>query len=99
MYLITTATAVFSEFVVKSSLIVGDATETAQNLIRSERLFRIGVASDLGYVENKRNKVDVSADQSMFLKPYAPVSLLYKVRQTMNNCRSNRRWLEDRREE
>ncbi len=48
MYLITTATAVFSEFVVKSSLIVrGDATQTAQNIIGSERLFRIGIASDL----------------------------------------------------
>jgi hypothetical protein len=48
MYLITTATAFFSEFVVKSSLIVrGDATQTAQNIIASERLFRIGIASDL----------------------------------------------------
>jgi hypothetical protein len=48
MYLITTATAFFSEFVVKSSLIVrGDATQTAQNIIGSERLFRIGIASDL----------------------------------------------------
>jgi hypothetical protein len=47
MYLITTATAVFSEFVVRSSLIVSDATQTAHNIIASERLFRIGIASDL----------------------------------------------------
>lgn len=48
MYLMTTATAVFSELVVKSSLIVrGDATQTAQNIVGSERLFRIGIASDL----------------------------------------------------
>ena len=48
MYLVTTATAFFSEFVVKSSLIVrGDATQTAQNIIGAERLFRIGIAVDL----------------------------------------------------
>jgi hypothetical protein len=48
MYVITTATALFSELVVKSSLSVpGDATRTARNIIGSERLFRIGLASDL----------------------------------------------------
>ena len=48
MYVLTMATAIFSEFVVKSSLVVpGDATHTAQNIIASERLYRIGIASDL----------------------------------------------------
>ncbi len=48
MYIITMATAIFGESFVRGSLIVrGDATQTAQNIIGSERLFRISVATDL----------------------------------------------------
>jgi hypothetical protein len=48
MYLIQMATGVFTELYARGSLIVaGDPTKTAHNIIQSERLFRIGVASDL----------------------------------------------------
>jgi uncharacterized protein DUF4386 len=48
MYLITMATGVFGESFVRGSLVVrGDATQTAQNIIGAERLFRIGIATDL----------------------------------------------------
>jgi hypothetical protein len=48
MYLIQMATGVFTELYARGSLIVhGDPTQTAQNIIASERLFRIGIASDL----------------------------------------------------
>ncbi len=48
MYLISMATAIFGESFIRGSLIVrGDATHTAQNIIGSERLFRIGIATDL----------------------------------------------------
>jgi hypothetical protein len=48
MYLIQMATGVFTELYARGSLIVrGDPTQTAQNIIESERLFRIGIASDL----------------------------------------------------
>ena len=48
IYLITSATAAFVELFVRASLIVrGDATQSAQNIIGSERLFRIGIAFDL----------------------------------------------------
>jgi hypothetical protein len=48
MYLITMATAIFGESFVRGSLVVrGNATQTARNIIGSERLFRIGIAADL----------------------------------------------------
>jgi hypothetical protein len=47
LYLITMATGVFGEIFVRGSLIVSDVTQTAQNIIASERLFRIGIVSDL----------------------------------------------------
>jgi Domain of unknown function (DUF4386) len=48
MYLIQMTTGVFTELYARGSLLVcGDPTQTAQNIINSERLFRIGVASDL----------------------------------------------------
>ena len=48
MYLITMATGIFGESFVRGSLIVwGDATQTAQNIIGSVRLFRISIATDL----------------------------------------------------
>lgn len=48
MYLIQMATGVFTELYARGSLIVaGDPTKTAHNIIQSEQLFRIGVASDL----------------------------------------------------
>jgi Domain of unknown function (DUF4386) len=48
MYLITMATAIFGQSFVRGSLLVrGDATQTAQNIIGSERLFRVGIAADI----------------------------------------------------
>jgi hypothetical protein len=48
MYLIQMATGVFTQIYARGSLIVsGDPAQTAQNIIDSERLFRIGIASDL----------------------------------------------------
>lgn len=47
-YLVTFATANFAEFYVDSKLIVdGDSAKTAANIIASERLFRLGIASNL----------------------------------------------------
>ena len=48
MYLFTMATAVFGDFYVRSSIIVpGNAAATANNIMASEQLFRIGIASNL----------------------------------------------------
>jgi hypothetical protein len=48
MYLIQMATGVFTQVYARGSLIVrGDATQTAQNIIHSEQLFRVGIASDI----------------------------------------------------
>jgi len=48
MYLLTMATALFGEGYVRGSLLVSDsAARTAQNLVDSNRLFRIGLATDL----------------------------------------------------
>lgn len=48
MYLITMATAVFDEIVVKGGLIVsGDATATATNIVAHELRFRLGLAASL----------------------------------------------------
>jgi hypothetical protein len=47
-YLLTNLTAVFAAFYVREHLIVWDnAAQTAHNIVASERLFRIGIASDL----------------------------------------------------
>ncbi|WP_242165010.1 DUF4386 domain-containing protein [Lysobacter sp. M15] len=48
MYLITMGTGIFGQSFVRGSLLVrGDATQTALNIIESERLFRVGIATDL----------------------------------------------------
>lgn len=48
MYLLQMATGVFTQIHARGSLIVrDDATRTAQNILDSEQLFRIGIASDL----------------------------------------------------
>jgi hypothetical protein len=48
LYLVQMATGVFAEVFVRGSLVVrGDPAQTAQNIIDSERLFRLGIASDL----------------------------------------------------
>ncbi len=48
LYLVQMATAIFGESFVRGSLIVpGDATRTAENIIESERLFRVGIATDI----------------------------------------------------
>ena len=48
MYLLQMAAGVFTQLYARGSLIVrGDPAQTAQNIIESERLFRIGIASDV----------------------------------------------------
>lgn len=48
LYLFQMATAVFGQSFVRDRLIVrGDATKTAENILGSERLFRLSVAGDL----------------------------------------------------
>lgn len=48
LYLITMAISIFAEVYVRGRLLVrGDAVQTAKNIVASERLFRIGIASDL----------------------------------------------------
>jgi Domain of unknown function (DUF4386) len=48
LYLFQMATAIFGESFVRGRLIVrGDATQTALNIIGSERLFRLSIAGDL----------------------------------------------------
>ena len=48
LYLAIIIAGIFAEFIVRSSLILpGDATATANNIMSSEGLFRVGIASDL----------------------------------------------------
>lgn len=48
MYLLQMAAGVFTQLYARGALIArDDATRTAQNILESERLFRIGIASDL----------------------------------------------------
>ena len=48
LYLIIIIAGIFAEFFVRQSLIVpGDATATANNIMASEGLFRLGIAGDL----------------------------------------------------
>ena len=48
LYLMIIAFGIFAEFFVRQSLVVtGDATATARNIMASEWLFRVGIASDL----------------------------------------------------
>ena len=47
LYVIQMAVAVFGESFVRSRLIVGDPAKTAENILGSERLFRLSIAGDL----------------------------------------------------
>lgn len=48
MYLLSMGTGILGESFIRGSLVVrGDATRTAQNIIESEQLFRMGIATDL----------------------------------------------------
>ncbi|HTU68305.1 MAG TPA: DUF4386 domain-containing protein [Steroidobacteraceae bacterium] len=48
MYLIQMAAGVFTQMYARGSLVVsGDPTQTARNILDAERLFRVGIASDL----------------------------------------------------
>jgi hypothetical protein len=47
-YLLAIMTAAFGEFYVRARLVVpNDTVQTAQNILANERLFRLGIASDL----------------------------------------------------
>jgi hypothetical protein len=47
MFLFINATGIFSEVFVRGSLLSGDVTQVAQNIISSERLYRLSIAGDL----------------------------------------------------
>src|SRR5207245_10497706 len=47
LYVIQMAVAVFGESFVRGRLIVADAGKTAENIVASERLFRLSIAGDL----------------------------------------------------
>lgn len=47
MFLLVNATGIFSEIFVRGSLLTSDVTQTAQNIIASERFFRLGILGDL----------------------------------------------------
>jgi Domain of unknown function (DUF4386) len=69
-YLFSDATAIFAEFYVRSNLIAHDnAAKTAANIMASERLFRLGVASQLITVATV---VVLIAALYVILKPASP---------------------------
>jgi hypothetical protein len=47
MFLFINATGIFSEIFVRGSLLSGDVTQVAQNIISSERLYRLSIMVDL----------------------------------------------------
>lgn len=47
MFLFVNATGIFAEVFVRGALLSGDVTQVAQNIIDSERLYRLSIASDL----------------------------------------------------
>ena len=47
MFLFINATGIFSEIFVRGSLLSGDVTQVAQNIISSERLYRLSIVGDL----------------------------------------------------
>ena len=47
LYLLQMAAAIFGYYAKDSLTVRGDAVQTAKNIVASERLFRIGIASDL----------------------------------------------------
>ncbi len=47
-YLLALPPAVFAEFLVLGRLVSSDAAETARNIVAHERLFRLGIACNLG---------------------------------------------------
>jgi len=47
MFLFINATGIFSEIVVRASLLRGDVTQVAQNILGSERMYRLSIVGDL----------------------------------------------------
>ena len=47
MFLFVNATGIFSEVFVRGSLLSGDASEVAENIINAERMYRLSIAGDL----------------------------------------------------
>ena len=47
MFLFVNAIGIFAEVFVRGSLLSGDVTQVAQNIIDSERLYRFSIVSDL----------------------------------------------------
>ncbi len=47
MFIFINATGIFSEIFVRGSLLRGDVTQVAQNIISSERLYRLSIVGDL----------------------------------------------------
>jgi hypothetical protein len=46
MFLFINVTGIFSEIFVRGSLLSGDVTQVAQNIVSSERLYRLGILGD-----------------------------------------------------
>jgi Domain of unknown function (DUF4386) len=70
MYLFLGALAAFAEFYVRSGILVsGDVAQTANHIVASEHLFRIGIASDL--IGGACNAILAVAFYTM-LKPVSP---------------------------
>jgi hypothetical protein len=68
-YLIALVPAVFAELYVRGKLVVaGNAAQTALNIVAHERLFRLGIASNL----------------AVFAIDIAPITALYLVRNPIN---------------
>ena len=75
MYLLLGALAAFAEFYVRSGILVyGDAAQTAHNIVASERLFRIGIATDL--FGGACNAVLAVAFYTMLKQVNSPLALL-----------------------
>lgn len=69
LYLVIIVSGLFSELVVRGTLVVpGDAAATAANILRADTLFRVGVASDLVMVV-----ADVGIAIALYVL-FAPVS-------------------------
>jgi hypothetical protein len=83
-YLLALPPAIFAEFVVLGRLVSSDAAETARNIVAHERLFRLGIASNLGVFA-----LDVVLIAALYvtLKPVhrglALLALLWRMIETM----------------
>jgi len=75
MYLLLGALAAFAEFYVRSRILVyGDVAQTSHNIVSSERMFRIGIATDL--LGGACNAILAVAFYTMLKQVSSPLALL-----------------------